>query len=129
MMITCKLMNKPVYLVQSILEISKIVMYKCRYGYQKPEYVEKTKLCYMDANYFSLHKKQDIHVDIAKDVEAALDASYHVLERPLPSEKNKKVIGIKPPKKFVIKQKGKFKNCKECLESTQIENKKDQLEK
>ena len=87
-------MNKPVYLVQSILEISKIVMYKCRYGYQKPEYVEKTKLCYMDANYFSLHKKQDIHVDIAKDVEAALDASYHVLERPLPSEKNKKVIGI-----------------------------------
>lgn len=39
-------------------------------------------------------KKQDIHVDIAKDVEAALDASYHVLERPLPREKNKKVIGI-----------------------------------
>ena len=69
-------------------------MYKYRYGYQKPEYVEKTKLCYMDANYFSLHKKQDIHVDIAKDVEAALDASYHVLERPLPREKNKKVIGI-----------------------------------
>ena len=51
------LMNKPVYLGLSILEISKIVMYEFWYDYLKPKYGEKAKLCHMDADGFIVHKK------------------------------------------------------------------------
>ena len=40
-------MNKPVYLGMSVLDISKILMYEFWYGYIKPKYKEKAKLCYM----------------------------------------------------------------------------------
>ena len=38
------LMNKPVYLGLSILELSKILMYVLWHDYVKPKYGEKTKL-------------------------------------------------------------------------------------
>ena len=41
-------MNKQVYLVVSILDMSEIVMYNYWYGYVKSKYGIKTKLCYMD---------------------------------------------------------------------------------
>ena len=37
------LMNKPVYFGLSILELSKILMYKLLYDYVKPKYYEKVK--------------------------------------------------------------------------------------
>ena len=37
------LMNKPVYLGLSILELSKILMYEFWYDYVKSKYCEKTK--------------------------------------------------------------------------------------
>ena len=40
---------------------------------------------------YSLHKKQDIYVDITKDAETKFDTSYYKLERLLPKEKIKKV--------------------------------------
>ena len=42
------LMNKPLYLGISILELSITIMYEFWYDYVKPKYDEKTKLCYMD---------------------------------------------------------------------------------
>ena len=45
-------MNKPVYLVLSILELSKIVIYDFWHDYVKPKYKEKAKLCYMDTRQF-----------------------------------------------------------------------------
>ena len=39
------LMNKPVYLGLSRLEISQILMYEFWYDYVKPRYGEKSKLC------------------------------------------------------------------------------------
>ena len=41
------LMNKPIYLGLSILELSKILMYEFWYFHVKPKYGEKAKLCYM----------------------------------------------------------------------------------
>ena len=41
-------MNKPVYLSQAILDLSKIVMYEFHYDYMKPKYGENLQLCYMD---------------------------------------------------------------------------------
>ena len=88
-------MNKSVYLGPSILELSKIVIYEFRYDYMKPKYEEKGKLCYMDTESFIVYvKADDIHEDIAEDVETRFDTSNYELDRPLPKVKNKKVIGL-----------------------------------
>ena len=41
------IINKPVYLGLSILELSKISMYEFWYDYVRSKYGEITKLCYM----------------------------------------------------------------------------------
>ena len=48
-------MDKPVYLGLSLLDIRKIVMYECWYGYAKPEYGVKTKLSYTDTGNVIVH--------------------------------------------------------------------------
>ena len=53
-------MNKPVHLGLSILELSKMLMYKFWYDYAKPRFVlKKAKLCYMDADSFTVYIKTD----------------------------------------------------------------------
>ena len=44
------LMNKPVCLGLSILELSKILTYEFWYDFVKPKNGENAKLCYMDTN-------------------------------------------------------------------------------
>ena len=46
------LMNNPVYLGLSILDLSKTVMYEFWYDYVKPKYGENAKHCYMDTDSF-----------------------------------------------------------------------------
>ena len=89
------IMNKPVFLGLSILELSKILMYESWYDYVKPKYEEKAKLCYMDTDSFIVYiKTDDLHNDIAEDAEARSDTSNYELDRPLPKGKNKKVIEL-----------------------------------
>ena len=84
-------MNKPVYLEFSILEISKTLMYEFHYDYMKPKYGDNVKLCYMDADSFIMHiKNEDFYKDIANDVEKRSDTLHYVVNRPLPVGKNKK---------------------------------------
>ena len=88
-------MNKPIYLGLSILEISKILMYEFSYDYMKPKYGDNVKLCYMDTDSFIIYiKTEDFYKDIADDVECKLDTSNYEVDRPLPTGKNKKVIGL-----------------------------------
>ena len=90
-------MNKPVYLGQVILDLSKIVMYEFHYNYMVPKYGNKLKLCYMDTDSLVYDTKtEDFYEDIANDVEARFDASgYSKTDfRPLPIGLNKKVIGL-----------------------------------
>ena len=62
------LLNKPVQLELSILELSKILMYKFWYDYVKPKYGEKAKLCYMDIDSLTVYvKADDIYKDIAEE--------------------------------------------------------------
>ena len=88
-------MNKPIYLGLSILDISKILMYELWYDYMKPKYNDKVKLCYMDTDSFVMNiKTSDFYKDIANDVDKRLDTSNYEVDRPLPTGKNKKVIGL-----------------------------------
>ena len=45
-------LNKPIYLGESTLEISRIAMYEFWYDYVKPKCTEKAKLCYMGTDSF-----------------------------------------------------------------------------
>ena len=88
-------MNKPIYLGLSILEISKILMYEFWYDYRKPKYGDNVKLCYMDTDSFIMSiKTEDFYKDFANDVEKKFDTSNYECDRPLPTGKNKKVIGL-----------------------------------
>ena len=89
-------MNKPVYLGQAILDLSKIVMYEFLYDYMVPKYsLEKLKLCYMDTDSLVYDiKTEDFYEDIADDVPARFDTSGYCSNRPLPVGLNKKVIGL-----------------------------------
>ena len=88
-------MNKPIYLGLSILEISKLLMYEFWYDYMKHKYGDNVKLCYMDTDSFIMNiKTEDFYKDIANDVEKRFDTSNYEVNRPLPTGKNKKVIGL-----------------------------------
>ena len=89
-------MNKPVYLGQAILDLSKIVMYEFHYDYIKHKYVDKNlTLCYVDTDSL-IHniKTDDFYREIAADVEDRFDMSCYAPDRPLPVGQNKKVIGL-----------------------------------
>ena len=87
--------NKPIYLGLSILEISKTLMYKFWYDYMKPKYANNVKLCYMEMDSFIMNiKTNDFYKDISNDVENRFDTSNYEVNRPLPTGKNKKVIGL-----------------------------------
>ena len=68
-------MNKPVYLSQAILDLSKIVMYEFHYDYIKPKYDgENLKLCYMDTDSLVYEiKTEDFYADIVDDVPDRFD--------------------------------------------------------
>ena len=88
-------MNKPIYLGLSILEISKTLMYEFWYDYMKPKYANNVKLCYMDTDSLIMNiRTNDFYKDISNDVENRFDTSNYEVNRPLPTGKNKKVIGL-----------------------------------
>ena len=88
-------MNKLIYLGLSILEINKILMYEFWYDHMKPKYNDNVQLCYMDTDSFIMNiKTNDFYEDIASDVENRFDTSNYEVNRPLPTGKYKKVIGL-----------------------------------
>ena len=90
-------MNKPIYLGQAILDISKTLMYEFWYHYIKPKYRDNARLCYMDTDSFIINiKTENFYRDIANDAKEWYDTSnYDENEkRTLPIGENKKVIGL-----------------------------------
>ena len=100
-------MNKPVYLGQVILDLSKIVMYEFHYDYMVPKYSDRLKFCYTDTDSLVYHiRTEDFYEDIVDDVQNEIRyiwlSSRWVLctlateqsHRPLRVGLNKKVIGL-----------------------------------
>ena len=86
-------MNKPVYLGQAILDLSKIIMYEFHYDYMLPKYANNLKLCYMDTDSLMYRiETEDFYEDIANYVPTRFDMSGYCKDRPLPMGLNKKVI-------------------------------------
>ena len=71
-------MNKPVYLSQAVLDLSKTVMYDFHYNYKKQKYNSDRlrlrgalclQLCYMDTDLLIYHiKTKDFYTDIVDDM-------------------------------------------------------------
>ena len=88
-------MNKPVYLGQAILDLSKLIMYEFQYDYMQPKYGDRLQLCYMDTDSYVYDiKTEDFYKDIAEDIESRFNTLAYSNNRPLPIGKNKKVIGL-----------------------------------
>ena len=86
-------MNKPVYLGQAILDLSKIVMYEFHYDYMVLKYGDRLKLCNMDTDSLVYHiKTEDFYADITDDVPARFDTSGYCPNRPLPVGLNKRSL-------------------------------------
>ena len=63
------LMNKPIYLGQAILDVSKLFMYEFHYDYMILKYEENLKHCYMDTDSLVYNiKTEAFYSDIAGDV-------------------------------------------------------------
>ena len=89
-------MNKPVYLGMSILDISKMLMYKFCYDYIKPKYEDRAKLCYTDTDSLIIHIiTEDFFEDSADDVTKEFDTSNYDqnAKRPFQQVKTKKQLG------------------------------------
>ena len=100
-------MNKPVYLGQAILDLSKIIMYEFHYDYMKPTYENLClwgtlsigaqgppclKLCYMNTNSMIYHNKtEDFYTDIVDDIPTKFDTSSYC-NRPLLVGINKRLL-------------------------------------
>ena len=84
-------MNKPVYLGQAILDLSKIVMYEFHYDYMKQKYLEGLTLCCMDTDSLIYDiETDDFYKDIAEDIKDRFDTSGYNPNRPLPVGLNKR---------------------------------------
>ena len=87
--------NELVYLRQTILDLSKTIMYEFHYDYMRPKYSDHLQLCYIDTDSLVYHiKTKDFYADIKDDVPTRFDTSGYCSNRPLPIGLNKKVIGL-----------------------------------
>ena len=90
-------LNKPIYLGMSILDLSKTLMYDFHYNYIKKKYGEDAKLLFTDTDSLMyIIKTKDFYKDISADVEKMFDTSYYPKEHPsgIKTGVNKKVIAM-----------------------------------
>ena len=88
-------LNKPIYLGQTILDISKTLMYDFHYGYIKPKYGDRARLLFTDTDSLCYEiQTEDFYEDIAEGVPKWFDTSNYPEGHPIQSDKNKKVLGM-----------------------------------
>lgn len=86
-------MDRPVYLLQAILDLRKTLMYEFHHNHMQPKYACKD-LCYMDADNFGYEIETECFY--MEEVELRLDISSYSQDnnRPLRIRKNKRVMDI-----------------------------------
>ncbi|CAH3172567.1 unnamed protein product [Porites lobata] len=89
--------NKPVYVGQAILDLSKTLMFDFHYNYIKDKYDTKSDLLFTDTDSLMYQiQTEDFYKDISNDVETKFDTSNYPQSHPsgIPTGLNKKVIGM-----------------------------------
>ena len=89
--------NKPVYVGQSILDLSKTLMFDFHYNYIKKKYGKKSELLFTDTDSLMYEiKTKDFYKDINDDVKNKFDTSDYPSDHPsgIITGANKKVIGM-----------------------------------
>ena len=89
--------NKPVYVGQAILDLSKTLMFNFHYTYIKEKYKNKAELLFTDTDSLMYEiKTKDFYLDICPDVRDKFDTSdYHSIHPSgIITGANRKVIGM-----------------------------------
>ena len=89
--------NKPVYVGQAILDLSKTLMFDFHYNYIKPKYGSKAELLFTDTDSLMYQiKTEDFYKDISADIKTKFDTSDYPKDHPsgILTGENKKVIGM-----------------------------------
>ena len=89
--------NKPVYVGQAILDLSKTLMFDFHYNYIKKKYKDKAELLFTDTDSLMYQiKTDDFYKDISHVILTKFDTSDYPPNHPsgIPTGVNKKVIGM-----------------------------------
>ena len=87
------LLNKPIYVGMTVLDLSKHLMYDFYYNKLKKTYGEKIKLLYTDTDSVIVRVQTgNIYADMERNLDE-YDTSNYPSDHPLYSTNNKKVIG------------------------------------
>ena len=87
------LLNKPIYVGMSVLDLSKHLMYDFYYNHLKKLYTHNIRLLYTDTDSVIIHvTTEDIYADMMKHADL-YDTSNYSPDHQLFSDTNKKVIG------------------------------------
>lgn len=88
------LLDQPIYAGASILDLSKLVMYKFHYGVMQPKFgLENVKLLMTDTDSLMYFIQTDSFYEKLQDISEHLDTSDYPVDHPLYSIENKKKIG------------------------------------
>ena len=89
--------NKPVYVGQAILDLSKTLMFNFHYNYIQKKYKDRAELLFTDTDSLMYQiYTDDFYKDISHDVETKFDTSDYPPNHPsgIQTGVNKKVIGM-----------------------------------
>jgi hypothetical protein len=88
----CVLMNRPIFVGQAVLDLSKVIMYNFYYNVMKKRYGESLTLLYTDTDSFIMKIIcRDFYSDM-KRMSKYFDTSNYPSDHPCFSTKNKKVL-------------------------------------
>ena len=88
--------SKPIYVGQSLLDLSKTLMFDFHYDYIRKKYNDAAELLFTDTDSLYLIHTDDFYKDISRDVKTKFDTSDYPESHPsgILTGINKKVIGM-----------------------------------